>query len=366
MRTYQRCTRCVMDTTIDPDIRFDSNGYCNYCEAAYQRMPQTYFPNELGQQKLEAMLAEVKAYGKGKKYDCIMGLSGGLDSSYLAYLGHKWGLRVLAIHIDDGFDTDISKNNLKQLVKATGFDYAVVQPDARQFYDLTKAYMRAGVPNLAAPQDSVLFAFLEDQMRKNDIRYFLTGGNFAGECIMEAKTNFSPNDRTNILDINRKFGTGPVNRLKFVDYRKSFIYNKLYHFKKLMPLDYIDYNRERAFKELAEFCDFQYYGRKHLENKLTAFLQLYWYPKRFGLDKRLAHQSSMIVSGQTTREKALKELEEPLYDEAMMAEYIADIKEKLQITDEEFESFVNGPIRLHQDFKVAEDEWFYKIRHMLR
>ena len=158
---------------------------CNYCTDALNRMKTTYFPNAEGQKKLEALIKDIKKKGEGKKYDCVMGLSGGLDSSYLAYLGYKWGLRVLAIHIDDGFDTDISKENLKRLISATGYDYEVVTPDAKQYNALTKAYMKAGVPNLCAPQDSVLFAFLYDQMKKDRVNCFVSGWNFAGECIMQ-------------------------------------------------------------------------------------------------------------------------------------------------------------------------------------
>lgn len=364
IREYQQCVRCVMDSNIDPYIRFDEDGCCHYCTEALIRKESTYFPNEEGQRRLERLLDEVKAYGKGKKYDCVMGLSGGLDSSYLAYLGQKWGLRVLAIHIDDGFDTEISKRNLDSLIRATGFDYLTVKPDERQFCDLTKTYMRAGVPNLAAPQDSVLFAFLYNRMLKFRIRYFLTGANFAGECIMESRVNHFAGDSRNIKDINKKFGYGPINKLKLIDYRRQYIYANVLGHRYPRPLDYVDYDRDRAFKELYDFCGFTYYGRKHLENILTAFLQLYWYPKRFNLDKRLGHQSSMIVSGQTTREKALEELKEPLYDEAMMNEYIAFLKAKLRISDEEFEAFMNGPIRMHGEFKTNEDELFYKIRHL--
>ena len=364
MREYQQCTRCVMDTNIDPLISFDENGYCSYCTKAFKRKETEYFPNAEGERRLQELLAEVKEYGKGKKYDCVMGLSGGLDSSYLAYLGHKWGLRVLAIHINDGFDTDISKENLRRLVEATGFDYLTVTPDERQFCDLTKGYMHAGVPNLAAPQDSILFAYLYAKMAKYNIRYFLTGGNFAGESIMEGRVNHSAGDARNIKDINKKFGYGPINKLKLTDYRVSYFYSKVYGQQTPHPLDYVDYNRDRAFKELYDLCGFQYYGRKHLENKLTAFLQLYWYPKRFNLDKRLGHQSSMIVSGQTTRERALEELKEPLYDETMMNEYITFIKDKLRISDSEFEAFMSGPIRMHEEFMTDKDELFYKIRHI--
>ena len=362
---FQQCTRCVLDNRFDKLIRFDDKGQCNYCTSALLRMKNEYFPNDEGEVKLKALINEIKEKGKKKKYDCIMGLSGGLDSSYLAYLGYKWGLRVLAIHIDDGFDTEISKNNLKKLVEATGFEYRVVKPDPSQFYSLTKAYMKAGVPNLCAPQDSVLFAFLYDQMKKNHINCFVSGWNFAGECILQGSDLLrTPEDSRNIKDINKKYGTEPINKLKLVDYRTMFIYNNMYGFNMPKPLNYIEYDRSKAFDELGKFCGFQYYGRKHLENILTAFLQLYWLPKKFDYDKRNSHYSSMIVSGQMTREQALKELEEPIYEENLMKEYIAVIKEKLDISDLEFDEIMAAPVHYHTEFKSNTDEWFYRIRHI--
>lgn len=360
----KQCTRCILDNRIDRKMTFDARGYCNYCRDAEKRMKNTYFPNEAGEKKLEKLIEEIKENGKGKRYDCVMGLSGGLDSSYLAYLGYKWGLRVLAIHIDDGFDTDISKENLRKLIEATGFTYEVVTPDPKQFNALTKAYMKAGVPNLCAPQDSVLFAFLYDQMKKEKLNCFVSGWNFAGECIMQGDLIRTAYDSRNIKDIHKKFGTEPINKLKLLDYRKLYVLRKLYGHYQPTPLNYIKYDRATAFKELGEFCDFQYYGRKHLENILTAFLQLYWLPQKFNFDKRTSHYSSMIVSGQMTREEALLAMKEPLYDESLMESYISIIKERLDISDTEFEEIMNAPVHYHSEFLSDEDEWFYKIRHI--
>lgn len=350
MRT---CIRCIMSDASDPTIEFDSNGYCNYCSKALNEINTTaYFPNEEGKRRLNEMIATIKKSGEGKKYDCVMGISGGLDSSYLAYLGYKWGLRVLAVHIDDGFDTEISKSNIRKLVDATGMTMETIAPDAEQYYALTKAYMKAGVPNLAVPQDNILFAFLYDEIKKNHIKYFLSGTNFALECITQAGNTHNPLDVVNIKDIQKKFGIGRINKLKFISLYQRFFDKELYGITTLKPLNFVDYNRDRAFKELYDFCGFEYYGRKHLENILTAFVQLYWLPKKFGVDKRTSHLSSMIVSGQMSRDEALKEYSEPLYDEKLMEGYIAIVKEKLGISDEEFDKIMNGPIHQHTDYKV--------------
>lgn len=346
------CTRCIMSNESDEWILFDEKGQCNYCNTAFENIGKIYFPNDEGQKRLDSLLSKVKDSGKGKKYDCIMGISGGLDSSYLAYLGYKWGLRVLAVHIDDGFDTEISKENIRKLISATGFDYEVVTPDAVQFNDLTLAYMKAGVPNIAIPQDNVLFAFLYKKMREYNIKYFLSGGNFALECILQRGNTYPAFDVVNVMDIHNKFGKEPIDKLELLSNKQMQEDQKALGIESPRPLNYIDYNRERAFRELKEFCGFEYYGRKHLENILTAFIQLYWFPKKFGVDKRTSHLSSMIASGQMTREEALREMEEPIYDKKMMENYIAVIKEKLKIADKEFDGIMSAPVHQHEEYAV--------------
>lgn len=353
MSNYRRCKRCVMDNKSDKNITFDENGYCSYCSKALSQInTSVYYPNDEGKKKLEDMLHMIKSENKDKKYDCIMGISGGLDSSYLAYLGYKWGLRILAVHIDDGYDTEISKKNIKKLCEAAQIELRTIAPDAEQFDDLTLAYMKAGVPNLAIPQDNILFAFLYDTVEKEGLKYFLSGGNFALECILQHDHVFNAMDTVNIMDIHRKFGTKPVDKLKFVSSYKKYINTKTGKVVQLRPLNYIDYNRDRAFKELNDFCGFEYYGSKHLENILTAFVQLYWFPKKFGVDKRTSHLSSMIVSGQMTREEALSELEKPIYDDKMMESYIEIIKRRLNISQHEFEEIMRAPAHEHTDYKI--------------
>lgn len=361
---YQRCTRCVMDNASDDTISFDENGYCSYCTHAYEEMATTYFPNQEGQRRLQEMLSRLKEEGRGKPYDCIMGISGGLDSSYLAYLGHKWGLRILAVHIDDGYDTEISKANIRKLCAAANIDLRTVVPDQKQYDALTRAYMEAGVPNLAVPQDNILFAFLFDIVRQSKIKYFLSGGNFALEGVLQHGNSYNAMDVINIRDIHRRFGTEPIDKLKLVSSYQKYLRSKLGTVVSLRPLNYIDYNRARAFAELQEFCGFTYYGRKHLENILTAFVQLYWLPKKFGVDKRTSHLSSMIVSGQMTRRQALEELEEPLYDEELMASYIAVIKERLGLSDEDFQRLMEAPVHQHTEYRTEKlAPFLHKVLH---
>lgn len=351
LRQVRYCKRCVMNDKSDKNIRFDSNGYCNYCKDALSKInTTTYFPGEVGQKKLQEMLVEIKKENANKPYDCVMGISGGLDSSYLAYLGHKWGLRILAVHIDDGYDTEISKNNIKKLCEKAGIELRTIKPDPEQYNDLILAYMKAGVPNLAVPQDNILMAFLYKTVLTEKLKYFLSGGNFALECVLQKDHVFNAMDMANIKDIHNQFGTKPIDKLEFLSSYKKYFNDKIGRAKQLRPLNYIEYIRDRAFKELMDFCGFEYYGSKHLENILTAFVQCYWFPVRFGVDKRASHLSSMIVSGQMTRERAMEELEKPMYDKEIMSEYMSIIRDKLGLNKRTFESILNGPIHDHEEY----------------
>lgn len=350
-----------MDSSSDPTMTFDKLGQCNYCTEALENLSEKYFPDEIGEKKLHKLLSKIKESGTGRKYDCIMGISGGLDSSYLALLASKWKLRVLAIHIDDGYDTEISKSNIKKLIAQTGFDYEVVAPDAEQFNALTLAYMRAGVPNIAVPQDNVLFAFLYKKVKEYKIPYFLSGANWSLESVVQSGNTWKNLDVVNIKAIHKKFGTKPIDKLEFLSTLRKQVNEHLLGLHTITPLDYIDYNRERAFKELKEFCGFEYYGRKHLENSLTAFIQLRWYPERFNVDKRTWHLSSMILSKQITRDEALNELEEVMYDKALMNGYEQQIEHNLGISHQELEALLKSPTHQHYEYDIEDNKLLFKF-----
>lgn len=361
--SVRRCTRCVMDNASDPTIYFDEQGQCNYCTDALEKKDQVYFPNAEGEEKLQAMIRKLKQAGKGKEFDCIMGISGGLDSSYLAYLGCQWGLRILAVHIDDGYDTAISVRNIENLTRAAHLVMETVRPDRVQYDALIHAYMKAGVPNLAIPQDNILLAFLHAEAKKHDVHFFLSGGNYAMEYILQQGNTYNSMDVVNIKDIHHRFGTEGIDKLRFITSIQKWLSEKTGNLVEYRPLNYLDYNRKRAFQELKAFCDFEYYGGKHQENLFTTFLQHYWLPQKFHVDKRKSHYSSLIVSGQMTREEALQALEEPMYDPQQMDAYIAIIKERMGIGDEEFVHLMQAPVKQHTDYKT---EKFATAVHKLR
>ena len=353
-KEYQICTRCVMDNRSDNTIKFDSNGHCNYCSCALSQLGSVYLPGSEGENIINELIQGLKYKNKNKEYDCIMGISGGLDSSYLAYLGAaKWGLRILAVHVDDGYDTEISKRNIKKLCEKANINLITIQPDAKQFNELTRAYLFAGVPNIAAPQDNVLFACIYKFIKEKKIKTFLSGGNFALECILQRGNTHDAMDTRNIKDINKKFGREKIDKLPLISNFNKDIDSFLLNIESPRPLNYIDYNRDRALKELHDFCGFEYYGSKHLENTLTKFIQLYWFYHKFNVDKRKSHLSSMIVSGQMTREKALEILKEPLYDKEEMENEIELILEKLDLTKEKFDFIMKEEPKQHTDYNTS-------------
>lgn len=357
---YQRCNRCVMDNSTDSFIHFDENGFCNYCTEALEIKKIVYFPDSEGKERLEKLISRLKRQGKGKNYDCMMGISGGLDSSYLAYLGYKWGLRILAIHIDDGFDTDIASENIKKLCKACKIELLTVRPDSEQFYDLTKAFILAEVQNIAIPQDNILIAHLNKYAKKFKINTFLSGGNFAQESILKQGDGTNSFDMTLIKDIHERFGTKNIDRLLFINNARRVINKYVYNFQSIRPLNYIDYNRERAIRELYDFCGFTYYEFKHCENYFTKIAQLYWLVNKFGDDKRTSHLSSLIVSGQITRDNALIELEKPLYDNNEIEKDLKIVLEKLDIPRDEFEKIIRRAGKRYSDYKTSGSYKFIK------
>lgn len=350
----QICTRCIMDSEGDPYITFNADRTCNYCTYAIERMDSVYFPNKEGERKLDEMLRMLKEEGKNKKYDCVMGISGGLDSAYLAYLGaKKWGLRILAVHIDDGFNAPIAEKNIENLCKECNIKLHILTPDSEQYFDLTRSFLLAGVPGICIPQDNVLVAELFKLAEKNDINYFLSGTNFALESVLQRGNMHNASDLTHIKAIHKQFGTKKIDKLPLLSLFDRYIkykYIKKQHY--LRPLDWIDYNRDRAI-EVLKTVGFNYYEGKHYENILTKFLQVYYMPLKFNIDIRKSHISSLIVSGQMTRDEAIKELEKPLFKEETMQQELNIILEKLNLTLDQFDKLMASPPKQHTDYKVS-------------
>lgn len=350
MKEYQICSRCIMDNSADDTISFDSNGYCNYCSDALKRMPNYYFPQN--KEKIEQFITWLKEQGKNKPYDCLMGISGGLDSSYLAYLGAaKWGLRILAIHIDDGFNTPLAEKNIHDLCSKASIELKVIKLNQEQFCDLTRSFILAGVPNIAIPQDNIMTAVLYQQAAENKINYFLSGANFALESILQRGNTHNATDTVHIRAIHKRFGRESIKDLPLIGIWNKYLLQKYLHgINTFRPLNYVNYNLKSALQELHDFSGYTYYEAKHCESLFTKFVQWYYLPEKFDVDKRKSHYSSLIVTDQMSREEALQLLQKKMYSDEMRQKDLKLIAEKLSFSFDELCSILNSPGHSHSDY----------------
>jgi N-acetyl sugar amidotransferase len=349
-REYQICKRCVMDTT-DPDIVFDENGYCNHCTWALKKLEEFRFDSDDARvEKLKQLVDKVRSAGKGNKYDCIIGLSGGVDSSYLAYIVvRELGLRPLAIHVDNGWNSELAIMNIENIVKKLNIDLYTWVIDWEEFKDLQKAYLKASVIDLEVLSDNAIVIGIDKLMRKNKIKYFLIGHNYNAESIMPSSWLFTPKyDSRNIKYIYKLFGSGK--KLRTYPLLNFWGYIRYRYFNLSIGaniLDLVPYNKEDAINLLKTELDWRDYGGKHYESKITKFYQAFILPTKFNVDKRKAHLSSLICSGQLTRDQALIELKSPLYNETKLNADKEYFIKKLGLSNYDFESIMKLSIQSH-------------------
>lgn len=346
----QMCSRCVMDTS-DPEITFDANGICNHCIEFDAVTSQNWFPNEEGAARLNAIVEQIKAAGNGQEYDCILGLSGGVDSSYLAIKIHEWGLRPLVVHVDAGWNSELAVANIEALVKYCNYDLHTHVVDWEDMRDLHLAYLRAGISNQDVPQDHIFFASLYHFATKNGIRYIFSGGNIATEGIFPTAWHGSAMDAINLKAIHREYGERKLHSYKTISFFQYYIwYPFVKKMRTVLPLNYMPYDKAKALEELERTVGYKPYARKHGESQFTKLFQNYYLPEKFGYDKRRPHLSSLIVSGQMTRDEALVKLAEPLYDADELEIDIAYFCKKLRITRCQFDELLKAPVRRHDEF----------------
>ena len=350
MSQYRQCSRCVMDTS-DTTITFDARGFCNHCRQFDEVTRHQWFPNPEGAVRWEAIAAQIRQAGKGREYDCILGLSGGVDSSYLALKVKDFGLRPLVMHVDAGWNSELAVANIEAVVKHCDFDLHTHVVDWEEMRDLQLAYLRAGVWNQDVPQDHVFFSSLYHFATRNRVRYILSGGNIATESIFPGSWHGAAMDAINLRAIHRKFGERALrsyNTISFLEY--YFWYPFVKKMRTARPLNYMPYSKDAAMTEMENLIGWRRYGRKHGESLFTKLFQNYYLPRKFGYDKRLPHFSSLIVSGQLTREQALRDLQEPLYLPDELEIDIAYFCKKLRISRLQFDEFLKPPGRLYSEF----------------
>lgn len=353
-RKYRVCTNCIMDTS-DSLIEFDEKGMCDHCHNFYENVKPMWHPDEMGMAMLKPLIEKIKREGQGKKYDCLIGLSGGLDSSFVAYYAkEKFGLRPLLLHVDAGWNTPASINNVKCMVEGLKLDLETYVVDWEEMKDLQLAFLKSQVADADTPQDVAFFSVLYDYASKNGIKYILTGGNFSTECVREPLEwgGYYATDITFVKDVHRKYGKRKLEHFPFTDILKYKVYYRyLKGIKVVKPLDLMPYFKENAIKELHDKFGWQPYKHKHHESYFTRFFETYWLPEKFGYDKRRAHFSSLILTGQMSREEALKRISKPEVDMATMEHDKDYVCSKLGITRNELQKIFEGENTTFRDFK---------------
>jgi len=350
-----------MDTS-DSKITFDDKGVCDHCNTYYKDIEPVWNYGKGREKELSSMADKIKASGKSKDFDCILGMSGGIDSSYLLYLAkEKLGLRPLVFHVDAGWNTQLAVNNIERLVDKLNLDLFTEVINWEEMKDLQLAYFKSGVPHIDVPQDHAFFATMYHFASKYKVNYILTGGNYSTECVRNPiEWMYYQSDSVQLKDIHKKFGQIPL-----ADYLvTNILWHKVYlpyvkKIKVLRPLDYMQYNKQEAMDLLQNQFGWQPYPQKHFESRFTRFYESYWLPERFGYDTRRVQFSSLILTGQMSREEALNQLKLPAYDSEEIKHEFEFVANKLGISKEELQTYFNMPKKTHLDYKSQEN--VYKL-----
>lgn len=353
-KSHQICSHCVMDTS-DPNICFDDMGRCHYCDNFEKVIKPSWERDRGDSKKLDQMASEIKADGKRQDFDCIIGLSGGLDSSYAAYVAvKKMGLRPLLFHVDAGWNTDQAVGNIEKIVDGLGLDLFTDVVNWREIKRMQVAFLRSGIADQDLVQDAAFFSGLYRFARKYKIKNVITGSNFSTECCREPEEwgGYLGIDGTLFSDIWKKHGDGDEINFPLVDiFVYKLWYQKILGMEMRHPLNLVSYVKEDAERQLNEAFGWEPFQHKHHESRFTRFYEDFWLPRRFGFEKRRAHFSSLILSGQMTRAKALDRLSSPEMDEHFLSQEFEYVAHKLDLSVAELGELFAGPIKSFHEFK---------------
>lgn len=350
-RPYQQCTMSVMDTIADPAISFDASGVSNYYAEFERAKEQNVFNGEIGEKKLNEIVQLIKVKGKNKKYDCITGVSGGVDSTYVALKAKELGLHPLIVHFDNGWNSETANQNIQNIIEKTGFDLYTLVVDWNEFRDLQRSYFKANVVDIEALTDHAIICTLYRLAKEHNIKYILSGANVVTEQILPKHWIWGKTDGINIRAIHKKHGEVKLKTFPTYSALQIELLKKRNGIQTIPLLNYLDYKKENAKAEISEKIGWKDYGGKHFESVFTRFYQGYILPVKFGIDKRKAHLSTLIFDGQITKEFAVQELQKPIYDERLMAEDYVFVRKKLGFSEQEFETYFHTPRVEHSFFE---------------
>lgn len=367
-RPYQQCMLSVMDTIADPNISFDDNGVCNYYIEYLAAEKQNCLTGEVGRKKQEELAAKIKATPGKKGYNCILGLSGGADSTYLAYLAKDLGLNPLLVHFDYGWNTEIAVKNVENAVKASGFDLYTVVMDWPEFKSLQRSYFRASVLDLDVPADHMIFGALYETARKFNIKYVLSGNNVWTEHTLPKTWNYNKFDLVNLKNIHKTFEKGTLKYLPSLGLWQMAYYQLVHSIEKASFIDLQEFKREEILDLIEREMGWINYGGKHQESVFTRFYQGNILPNKWNIDKRKAHLSNMIFSKQLTKSEAMDILAKPPYDEKIQKDDFEFVAKKLGFSNSEFEEILNLPNVPHSFYgtDVKQRALYFKILKRLK
>jgi len=353
-RIYRICNNCIMDTS-DPNIIFDGRGWCDYCNNFESTILPNWHTDQKGEDALKLLADRIRKEGKGKDFDCIIGLSGGLDSSYVAYIvKEKMGLRPLLFHVDAGWNTDQAVGNIEKLVDGLGLDLYTEVINWEEMKDLQVAFFRSQIPDQDLPQDAAFFSSLYKFARKYKIKTIITGSNFSNECCREPEEwgGYLGLDTLLFKDIHARFGKRPLATFPLVDILVSKIfYQQVIGMKVAMPLNLVPFVKKDAEDELERLFGWQRFQHKHHESRFTRFYEDYWLPRKFGYHKRRAHFSSLIMTGQMTREQALVRISQPEMDEHFLKQEFEYVANKLDLNVDELQEIFEGENKTYRNYR---------------
>jgi N-acetyl sugar amidotransferase len=348
-KSYRQCSRCVMDTT-DLQITFDKNGHCNHCIEFLDKRAKYKYHGKESDESLDRIVEAIKRAGKGNDYYCIIGVSGGTDSSYLAYVAQQKGLRPLAVHLDNGWNSEKAVQNIKSITKKLGIDYESYVLDWETFREVQLSFLRASVPEAETPTDVAIPAALHYFAAKHNVKYIISGGNLATEGILPKSWHYNAKDFKYFNHIHKTFGKGSIRNFPTFGYKKEMYYKLVKGIRIIYPLNFVPYVKEETVEILKANFDWKSYEGKHYESRYTRFIQSYYLYVKFGIDYRRAGLATQICAGEISRDDAVEQLKCKPYDAQKIEEDKQYIAKKLSISTDELERIINLPAKWYWDY----------------